>query len=50
MTPIQVVPAIDPLEYRYPGLGLRPERTPIEQFLLEVSEFIFGLDGNKIQR
>ena len=35
---MQVVPALDPLEDRYPGLGLRLEPTPMEQFLLEGSE------------
>ena len=39
---MQVVPALDPLEDRCPGLGLRLEPTPIEQFLLEESEEAFG--------
>ena len=39
---MQVVPALDPLEDRCPGLGLRLEPTPVEEFLLEGSEEAFG--------
>jgi hypothetical protein len=42
MTPMQVIPTLDPLEDRDPGFGLRLELTPVEQLPLEGREEAFG--------
>ena len=38
MTTARVVPAFDEVEHREPGVDLRPEALPIQQFTLEVAK------------